>query len=97
MRNAEERSYSLMNRYHWRTPYTGMTEAEIVEHLREARKFSFSDADPTDCIASAYSGGSSACCLSWAATKLEPDYIFADVDDTDGTIKVYECSTPRFG
>eukprot|EP00752_Nemacystus_decipiens_P003738 g3444.t1 len=73
--------------YYWRTPYTDMTEPEIVTHLQAAREFAFSDADPTDCIASWAVGGSAACCLSWAATKLEPDYIFAGVDDEDGTIK----------
>lgn len=80
---------SSLDRYYWRTPYTGMSEAEIVAHLQAAREFAFSDADPLVCLGSALEGGSSACCLSWAATKLEPDYIFADVDDTDGTIKVW--------
>lgn len=65
-----------------------MTEPEIVAHLQEARDFAFSDADPTECILSALVGGSAACCLSWAGTKLEPDYIFAGVDDEDGSIKV---------
>lgn len=78
----------FVGRYHWRTPYTGMTEAEIGAHLQAAREFSFSDADPTECVGAALQGGSSACCLSWAATKLETDWLFAGVDDTDGTIKV---------
>eukprot|EP00903_Cladosiphon_okamuranus_P013795 g12838.t1 len=73
--------------YYWRTPYTDMTEAEIVAHLQAARDFAFSDEDPFDCIQTALGGGSAACCLSWAATKLEPDYIFAGADDADGTIK----------
>lgn len=60
-----------------------MTEAEIVAHLQAAREFSFSDADPSECV-----GGSAACCLSWAATKLETDFMFAGVDDTDGTVEV---------
>lgn len=76
------------DRYHWRTPYTGMTEEEIVAHLQAAREFSFSDAVPSDCIEAALAGESAACCLSWAATKLETDFLFAGVDDTAGTIKV---------
>ena len=89
MRNADKSTnLPSLDRYYWRTPYTDMTEAEIVAHLQAAREFAFSDADPTDCIGSWLAGGSAACCLSWAATKLEPDYIFAGVDDADGTIKV---------
>lgn len=65
-----------------------MTEPEIVAHLDEARDFAFSDRDPRECIENAVLlGESGACCLSWAGTKLEPDYIFADVGE-DGTIKV---------
>lgn len=81
-------SLSLFDRYYWRTPYTNMTETEIVAHLQAARDFAYSDANPIDCIGSALMGESAACCLSWAGTKLEPDYIFAGVDDTEGTIKV---------
>lgn len=81
-------SSSSLDRYYWRTPYADMTEPEIVAHLQAAREFAFSDADPTECIQSALAGGSAACCLSWAATKLEPDYIMAGVDEADGTIKV---------
>lgn len=83
-----QRDPSLVDRYHWRTPYTGMTEEEVVAHLQAARDFSFSDADPTDCITGTLQGGNGTCCLSWAGTKLETDYLFGDVDDTDGTIKV---------
>ncbi|CAN0154943.1 unnamed protein product, partial [Ectocarpus sp. 12 AP-2014] len=82
--------------YHWRLPYTGLTEDEIVAHLQAAREFTFSDADPTDCIATAVAGGSPACCLSWAATKLETDLIFAGVDDNDGSIKYLMTSQANF-
>ncbi|CAN0069863.1 unnamed protein product [Ectocarpus fasciculatus] len=82
--------------YHWRLPYTGLTEDEIVAHLEAAREFTFSDADPTDCIATAVAGGSQACCLSWAATKLETDLIFAGVDDNDGSIKYLMTSQANF-
>ncbi|CAB1112157.1 unnamed protein product [Ectocarpus sp. CCAP 1310/34] len=82
--------------YHWRLPYTGLTEDEVVAHLQAAREFTFSDADPTDCIATAVAGGSPACCLSWAATKLETDLIFAGVDDNDGSIKYLMTSQANF-
>lgn len=85
----------FLDRYYWRTPYTNMTEAEIVAHLQAAREFAFSDASPTDCLQSALGGGSAACCLSWAATKLEPDYLFSGVDDADGSIKVIELVPQR--
>lgn len=89
MRNAEKATdYLRVCRYYWRASYASMTEPEIVAHLQTAREFAFSDRDPTDCITTALGGGSSACCLTWAATKLEPDYVFAGVDEADGTIKV---------
>lgn len=76
-------------RYHWRTPYTGMTEAEIVNHLKQAREFAFSDDAAGTCIASKVP-----CCLTWAATKLETDYLFGEVDELDGTIKVIHQYSP---
>lgn len=73
-----------LKRYHWRKPYTGMTEAEIVEHIIAARQFAFSDGEPiSECIS-----GGSPCCLSWAATKLETDFLFAGIDEASQSIEV---------
>lgn len=60
-----------------------MTEAEILDHLSQARAFAFSDGTATECVAAG-----APCCLSWAATKLETDFLFGEVNEEDGTIKV---------
>lgn len=77
---------SLFVRYHWRKSYAEMTESEIVAHLSKAREFAFGDDDPLiNCV---FAG--EACCLSWAGTKLETDFLFAGVDDITGHVQVCE-------
>lgn len=75
---------SVGGRYRWRKSYADMTDEEIYGHLSDALAFAQSDDEPvTTCVATG-----AACCLSWAATKLEVDLLFADVDETEGSIKV---------
>ena len=61
-----------------------MTEDEIVAYIGDARDFAFSNSSGLDCIFSQ----TPACCLSWAGTKLETDFLFGDINEVDGTIKV---------
>ena len=61
-----------------------MTEDEIIAYIQDARDFAFSNATSSDCIFSP----TPACCLSWAGTKLETDFLFGDINEVDGTIKV---------
>lgn len=62
-----------------------MSEDEVVAHLQSAREFAA--ADDSDTIARCVMSGG-ACCLSWAGTKLETDFLFAGVDETSGSVQV---------
>ena len=77
-------AYLCVRRYHWRPSYADMTDDEIVTYITEAREFAFSDETEFSCIFST----EPACCLSWAGTKLETDFLFGDISEVDGTIKV---------
>lgn len=69
--------------YYWRPSYASMTEAEVVAYIQDARDFAFSNKTGQECIFSQ----TPACCLSWAGTKLETDFLFGDINEVDGTIK----------
>lgn len=73
-------------RYHWRKSYMDMTDEEIFAHISEARAFASSgNSTVTDCIVP---GG--ACCLSWAGTKLELEFLMAGFDEEAQSIEVRE-------
>lgn len=60
-----------------------MTEDEIVTYLTEAREFASSSSSGIECTSAG-----TPCCLSWAGTKLETDFLFGDVDSSTGSVKV---------
>lgn len=73
-------------RYHWRKSYTEMTDEEIFAHISEARAFASSGNDAvSSCIPTR-----GACCLSWAGTKLELEFLMAEVDEESQSVEVRE-------